>query len=150
MGVAQSGHSALVRERGQAFGSLRRSYRHHERRAWFLSKVSTSELMPLRNIHIELNVSKAQYETRLKRWGFRKYSKKADWVQLSNEIDSRKLEGKQTKVFIGGEQVQPNRIRRQMRRHQKQRADHSYSQGTFSLSAKMTSETNEDLCCHFL
>jgi hypothetical protein len=132
MGVAQSGHPALVRERGQAFGNLRRSYRYHERRAWFLSKVSTSDLMPLRYMHIELNASKAQYETRLKKWGFRKYSKKADWTQISNEIDSRKLRGKETEVFIGGEQVQPNRIRKQMRRHQKQKAGHPYSQSMYS------------------
>jgi hypothetical protein len=66
--------------------------------------------------------SKAQYEVQLKKWRFRKYSMRDDWLAISRLIDTRKLQGNDTDVFFDGEQVQPAWIRKETRRYQSQKA----------------------------
>jgi hypothetical protein len=84
---------------------------------------------PGRN-HADTCSSKSQYETQLlKKWKFRKYSKKEEWFALLHALDSRKTSGKKTDVYFDGELVSEDRIQKERVRYRKYMENHPDTQG---------------------
>jgi hypothetical protein len=71
--------------------------------------------------------SKSQYETRLKKWGFGKYN----WHAISSTIDSRKLGGKESMVFLDGKAISNSKIRKEMQRRQMRKTNTTSGKGAF-------------------
>lgn len=59
------------------------------------------------------------YETRLKKWNFRKYSKGGHWRTLERVIETRAHEGKDTEVLFDGEPVEEKRLRKEIGRYRR-------------------------------
>jgi hypothetical protein len=81
--------------------------------------------------------SKSQYETRLKKWGFRKYSNRDDWLAVSSMLDTRRLQGKESSVLFDGKPIHKNRVRKGTQRYLKHKGNSTNYKGAlryFSLS----------------
>lgn len=76
--------------------------------------------------------SKAQYETRLKKWKFRKYAKKDEWRTLDRVLKVRKAQGKDTEVVLYGERVTPEKVRKEIMRHRFHTIPYHKNQGNAS------------------
>jgi hypothetical protein len=61
--------------------------------------------------------SKAQYETRLKKWGFRKYANKDQWNSIFQTLCIRESQGKESEVFFRGEVLDGEKIEKERRRY---------------------------------
>jgi len=57
-------------------------------------------------------ISKAQYELRFKKWQFRKYRSKDDWIVVARKIGKRKREHKESEVYIDGKLIQPKKVKK--------------------------------------
>ncbi|KAF2799217.1 hypothetical protein K505DRAFT_221623, partial [Melanomma pulvis-pyrius CBS 109.77] len=64
----------------------------------------------------DFSASKAQYETRLKKWGFRKYATKDEWCTIDHILDMREDKGKPSEVHLHGELLTDEKIRKERRR----------------------------------
>ncbi|KAF2679512.1 ankyrin [Lentithecium fluviatile CBS 122367] len=63
------------------------------------------------------SASRAQYETRLKRWDFRKYANKDQWNAIFHTLDVRESQGKETEVVLRGEVLRQERIEKERKRY---------------------------------
>lgn len=59
--------------------------------------------------------SEAQYERHFKKWGFSKNQKKEAWEDLSRIIEKRRLDGKDSEVYLNNKLVKT--ARRQLARY---------------------------------
>lgn len=67
---------------------------------------------------IEELCSKAQYETRLKKWGYRKYASKDLWKVIFYILALRQSQGKQSEVYLHGELLTEDKIKKEWKRYQ--------------------------------
>ncbi|KAI1357142.1 Clr5 domain-containing protein, partial [Xylaria arbuscula] len=63
------------------------------------------------------NATKAQYERRFKKWGFRKNKTKEDWEAIALKVTKRKRDNKESEVRIGGEVVLVKKLRKELSRY---------------------------------
>ncbi|OCK75502.1 hypothetical protein K432DRAFT_465903 [Lepidopterella palustris CBS 459.81] len=63
------------------------------------------------------NATKAQYERRLKKWGFQKYKKKDIWEAIAIKVTKRKRDGEESKVKIGDEVIPMKKLKKELSRY---------------------------------
>ncbi|KAE8442754.1 hypothetical protein EG329_002894 [Mollisiaceae sp. DMI_Dod_QoI] len=61
--------------------------------------------------------SKAQYIRKLDKWGLKKHSTKEKWEYISQKLQKRKLEGKESDTFINGKLVPLKKVKKETSRH---------------------------------
>ena len=61
--------------------------------------------------------SKAQYETQLKKWDFRKNMTNKEWDYTLLRMRKRKFDGKESDVYFNGSKVPEKKLKKQMSRH---------------------------------
>ncbi|KAF2798621.1 hypothetical protein K505DRAFT_232948, partial [Melanomma pulvis-pyrius CBS 109.77] len=58
----------------------------------------------------------SQYETRFRRWGFRKNLKRDDWKIIDNVRAERKQAGKSSEVYLNGELIPEEKVQKETSR----------------------------------
>lgn len=86
---------------------------------WLLCQANHFYLLPSKKSANSVH-SKAQYETRLKRWGFRKYASKEQWNAIHHAVDNRHAQGKGSQVYLHGEPLKKEKIEKERRRRRRQ------------------------------
>ncbi|KAI3324108.1 ankyrin repeat-containing domain protein [Xylariaceae sp. AK1471] len=67
------------------------------------------------------SASKAQFETRLKKWEFRKYANSGVWQTLSRVTEGRHAQEKESHVFFRGKPWSQKKVRKEIARYRKDR-----------------------------
>jgi len=57
-----------------------------------------------------------KWKSKLKEWGFEKYSKAEEMAFIASKLQNRKEEGKDTAFFVGGRQITKEAMENFMRR----------------------------------
>ncbi|KAF2177656.1 hypothetical protein K469DRAFT_515616, partial [Zopfia rhizophila CBS 207.26] len=60
--------------------------------------------------------TKSQYEARFRKWGIRKNLRGDEWQILNKKLERRKMEGKQSDVYINEVIIPKSKIRKEIRR----------------------------------
>ena len=76
--------------------------------------------------------SKAQYENRFMKWGFRKHRKGHEWKDASYRIEKRKRDGKDSSLYIDGALIPKKKICKEASRHNFPTIQERYGQGKIS------------------
>jgi hypothetical protein len=79
----------------------------------------------------------------MKKWNFRKYCKRDDWIALQQVEERRKDEGKESEVLFDGKLMNPDRVRKEIGRHRKHRNGRPSPQGTSARSVLLRSSHSE-------
>jgi hypothetical protein len=77
--------------------------------------------------------SKSQYETRLKKWAFGKYSTRDNWLAISSAVNTRRLQGKRSMVLFDGKEIPKSRFQKETRRHQGRENNTASHEGAFFI-----------------
>ena len=80
-------------------------------------------------VQVRINVSKAQYEGRLKKWGFRKNKTKEDWKTIRREIEKRNRQRKASDVYFCGKLISAKKVRKETSRYGPMSTVEMYTQG---------------------
>ncbi|KAH0569268.1 hypothetical protein GP486_000024 [Trichoglossum hirsutum] len=76
------------------------------------------------------NATKAQYERRLTKWGFKKNRKKREWIEIAEEVIRRRNEGKDSEVIIGDQIIPSKKLKKEVRRYGRDLINSVSTQGT--------------------
>ncbi|KAF5012913.1 hypothetical protein FDECE_1047, partial [Fusarium decemcellulare] len=80
-------------------------------------KKTLAEMMILMESTYRFYASKAQYIRQLKKWGVEKYSTNEKWKSAAEQVQKRKLEGKETEILINGTPVPWKKLKKEMARY---------------------------------
>jgi hypothetical protein len=75
--------------------------------------------------------SKNEYQTAFKMWGFRKHLCESEWKFIGHRIKKRKLDKKETEVYLNDVLIKPERIKKELSRHFTPRFSEPYATGDF-------------------
>ena len=83
-----------------------------------VSRQGTEPLLqvPLFLLQFLTKISMRKLKSKLKDWGFEKYSKAEEMAFIESKLQSRKAEGKDTTFFVGGRQVTKEALENFMKR----------------------------------
>ncbi|MCJ1342795.1 hypothetical protein MMC31_000984 [Peltigera leucophlebia] len=84
---------------------------------YLVQDLSLEGLMRYMKERHNFRASKAQYETQLKKWDFRKNMTSKEWDYTILHIRKRKLDGKESDVYFNGSKVPEKKLKKQMSRH---------------------------------
>ncbi|KAF4449296.1 ankyrin, partial [Fusarium albosuccineum] len=76
-----------------------------------------AELMTLMEDRYKFRASKAQYIRQLKKWGIEKYSTNDKWKVAAEQVQKRKLQGKETEILINGKPVPSKKLKKELTRY---------------------------------
>ena len=62
-------------------------------------------------------ISKAQYERRFRKWGFRKNLKRNEWQLIGTKIERRKQAGLESQVYVFGEALSDDKVQKEISRY---------------------------------
>ncbi|UPL00340.1 hypothetical protein LCI18_011274 [Fusarium solani-melongenae] len=86
-------------------------------------KMTLAEVMRLMEDEHGFQASKAQYVRKLKNWGMEKNSTNQKWKVAAQQVQKRKLEGKETEILINGRLVPWKKLRKATARYTGSQSD---------------------------
>ncbi|KAL0263111.1 hypothetical protein SLS55_002087 [Diplodia seriata] len=93
------------------------SHKETIRDLYLVKDMTRQDVMSKMEEFYGFKASAGQYERKFKKWGFRKNLTLSEWQLVSQRIDKRKRDGKETNLRIDGIPVPPKKLNRAMQRH---------------------------------
>ncbi|PQE30341.1 Ankyrin repeat-containing domain protein [Rutstroemia sp. NJR-2017a WRK4] len=85
---------------------------------YLTEKKSLGHIIKYMNDTFMFNHSKSQYETRFKKWGFRKNMNDGDWKRVYKKFQQRKLNRRpESAVLFNGVLIPQDKVKKEIARH---------------------------------
>ncbi|KAF2502823.1 ankyrin [Lophium mytilinum] len=89
---------------------------HKETIKDFYVSHTLKEVMEFMSKEKKFNATKSQYESQFKLWQLKKYKKSDQWKAIGHKLRKRKREGKESEVYMDGELVSPQKVKKAITR----------------------------------
>ncbi|KAJ4218153.1 hypothetical protein NW759_008746 [Fusarium solani] len=93
------------------------SNKKHIRALYLDQDKSLDDLVTSMSEEHDFHATRAQYIRKLGTWNMKKYSCKEDWKHADTLIRKRKVEGKDTEIFINGKLVSAKKLKKELGRY---------------------------------